>query len=104
MLRIGVLDPKNGGRRPPVPSPRKRGEGDEAPCLDHDHAPGKPSRRLLMMLSWTSEVPPSIEFALLRSQSRAALPSLERLPSHSSASEPPPSIMSSWRRLLSSAP
>ena len=29
MLRIGVLDVRNGGQRPPLPSPRTRGEGAE---------------------------------------------------------------------------
>ena len=43
------------------------------------HAPGSCSRCLAMMLSWTSLVPPSIELALVRSQSRAAAPSLRAL-------------------------
>ena len=38
------------------------------------------------MPSWISLVPPSIELALVRSQSRAALPPFDRSLSHSSAS------------------
>ncbi len=57
-----------------------------------------------MMFSWISLVPPSMELALVRSQSRATAPSLERSPSHSSASEPPAAMLSSWRRLFSSEP
>ena len=41
---------------------------------------------LATMPSWISLVPPSIELALVRSQSRAALPSFDRSLSHSSAS------------------
>src|SRR6185369_8522457 len=68
------------------------------------HAPGNLKICLATMPSWTSDVPPSIELALVRSQSRAALPPFDRLLSHSSASLPPAAIISSWRRLLSSVP
>ena len=37
------------------------------------YAPGSSSRRLAMMFNCTSLVPPSIEFALVRSQERAAI-------------------------------
>ena len=48
--------------------------------------PASSRMRLAIMLSCTSLVPPSIELALVRSQARAAAPSCERSPSHSSAS------------------
>src|SRR5690606_5225547 len=67
-------------------------------------APGRPRMRLEMMLSWTSLVPPSIELALLRSQSRARAPSSLASPSHSSATAPPIAMSSSLRRLCSSEP
>ena len=57
-----------------------------------------------MMLSCTSLVPPSIEFAFVRSQARGALPPFERSLSHSSASEPPAAMINSWRLLFSSVP
>src|SRR3990167_2036238 len=59
------------------------------------YASGNSRMRFEMMLSCTSEVPPSIEFALVRSQPLASLPSSVRSPSHSSASEPDASMNSS---------
>ena len=49
--------------------------------------------------NWTSLVPPSIELALVRSHSRGSLPPRDRSLSHSSESDPPAAIASSWRRL-----
>jgi hypothetical protein len=60
--------------------------------------------RLATMPSITSDVPPSIELALVRSQARGRAPPRERSLSHSSASMPPADIRISWRRLLSSVP
>src|SRR6202008_277873 len=68
------------------------------------HAPGNLKICLATMPNWTSDVPPSIELALVRSQSRAALPPFDRSLSHSSASLPPAAMISSGRRLLSSVP
>src|SRR5436190_23845534 len=68
------------------------------------HAPGSLKICLAMMPSRISLVPPSIELALVRSQSRAAWPPFERSLSHSSASLPPAAMISSWRRLFNSVP
>src|SRR5690349_17741788 len=68
------------------------------------HAPGNLKICLATIPSWISLVPPSIELALERSQSRADLPPLDRSLSHSSASLPPAAMMSALRRLLSSVP
>ena len=56
------------------------------------YAPGRSRMRLATMPSITSEVPPSIELALVRSQARGRAPPLERSLSHSSASTPPADI------------
>src|SRR5436190_18871909 len=68
------------------------------------HPPGSSRIRFATIPSWISLVPPSIELALVLSHSRAPLPLRERSLSHSSASEPPAAIASSWRALLSSVP
>src|SRR5205814_1111696 len=68
---------------------------DERHRRSATYAPGSSRMRLAMTLSWTSLVPPSIEFALVRSQPRAASPPRERSLSHSRASEPPAVISSS---------
>src|SRR3954465_9647980 len=90
---------------PRVPR-RKPGVQDWVPAFagTQGHPPGRSRIRLAMMPSWISLVPPSIELALVRSHSRAALPLFERSLSHSSAFEPPAATTSSWRALLSSVP
>src|SRR5260370_12745363 len=88
--------------------PESGGSRSGAPCRPEReraaHAPGKPRIRLATIPSITSLVPPSMEFAFVRSQALARVPSRERGPSHSSASIPPAAIRISWRRLLSSVP
>ena len=69
-----------------------------------DQAPGKSRMRLEITLSMTSEVPPSIELALVRSQFLAGLPPPVSSLSHSRLREPPTAIINSWRRLFSSVP
>src|SRR5262245_54071753 len=69
-----------------------------------DYAPGRSRMRFATMPSITSDVPPSIELALVRSQARGRAPPRERSLSHSSASMPPADIRISWRRLFSSVP
>src|ERR1700726_365556 len=74
--------------------PRVGADPSDAPRNDDQnvHAPGKSRMRLATMPSITSEVPPSIELALVRSQARGRAPPLERSLSHSSASMPPADI------------
>src|SRR6478752_362858 len=87
--------------------PRKLQDVDARHKAGHDdgvYAPGKSRMRLATMPSITSDVPPSIELALVRSQARGRAPPLERSLSHSSASMPPADIRISCRRLLSSVP
>src|SRR6266702_4044820 len=73
---------------------------------DEVHQSGSPSTRLAMMLSWTSEVPPSIELPRERSQSRVTLSSSSAKPgpSQPSACGPRVSTISSRRRWFSSVP
>src|ERR1700687_3513230 len=67
---------------------------------------GSPNTRLAMMLSWISDVPPSIELPRERSQSRVNVSScsLNPGPSHPKACGPAIAIMSSRRRMFSSVP
>ena len=80
----------------PTPDPSRKREG-RLPA-------GNSNMRLAITLSITSLVPPSIEFALVRSQVRGRAPWRVSSLSHSSPSEPEPDITSSWRRLFNSVP
>src|SRR5258707_7372798 len=76
--------------------PSRRGQGAAPQDEDFFYAPGRSRIRFATMPSITSDVPPSIELALVRSQARGRAPPFERSLSHSSASTPPADIKISY--------
>src|SRR6516162_5213820 len=103
--RAGPADggPPRVRRRKAAPCPRA-GLGRRTEEEARGQAPGRSRMCLATMLSWISEVPPSMELALVRSHDLAAAPPPDASLSHSSASEPPAAIISSARALFSSVP